>query len=41
MNGFSQILLEDHAAALDSEAKKYLQYVRAASQRMDQLVDGI
>ena len=41
MDGFSQMLIEDYGDKLDLEGKTYLQHVRDASQRMDQLVDGI
>jgi len=41
MDGFCQALMEDYADKLDFEGKSYLQRVRAASQRMDQLVDGL
>lgn len=40
MNGFSQALLEDYADTLDAQGKDYLQRVRAASQRMGQLIDA-
>jgi PAS domain S-box-containing protein len=41
IDGFSQALLEDYADKLDEEGKDYLQRVRAASQRMAQLIDDI
>jgi PAS domain S-box-containing protein len=41
MDGFSQALLEDYADALDDEGKSHLRRVRAASQRMGDLIDGI
>ncbi len=41
MEGFSRILLEDYADKLDAQGKDCLQRVRAASMRMDQLIDGI
>jgi light-regulated signal transduction histidine kinase (bacteriophytochrome) len=41
MDGFAQALMEDYADKLDAEGKSYVQHVRAASQRMDQLVEGI
>jgi len=41
MDGFSQALLEDYAAKLDREGKSHLQRVRAASQRMADLIDGM
>jgi PAS domain S-box-containing protein len=41
INGFSQLLLEDYAEKIDAEGKDYLQRVRAASQRMGQLIDDL
>lgn len=41
IDGFSQALVEDYAAALDDEGKGYLQRVRAAAQRMGELIDGL
>jgi signal transduction histidine kinase len=41
MDGFSQALLEDYADRLDAEGKGHLQRVRAASQRMADLIDGM
>lgn len=41
IDGFSQALLERHADQLDSQGKHYLQRVRAASQRMGQLIDDL
>jgi PAS domain S-box-containing protein len=41
MDGFCQALQEDYADRLDLQGKTYLGRVRAASQRMDQLVEGI
>ena len=41
IDGFSQILLEDHAAALDPEGRGYLERVRAAAQRMGVLIDDL
>ncbi|HEV3333979.1 MAG TPA: ATP-binding protein [Bryobacteraceae bacterium] len=41
MDGFSKALLEDYADKLDQEGRDHLQRVRAASLRMDQLIDGI
>jgi light-regulated signal transduction histidine kinase (bacteriophytochrome) len=42
IDGFSQILfLEDHAEELDEDGKDYLERVRAASQRMAQLIDDL
>ncbi|MBA3424080.1 MAG: CHASE domain-containing protein [Rubrobacter sp.] len=41
MDGFSQILLEDYRDELDEEGQDYLGRVRAASQRMGQLIDDL
>ena len=41
MDGFSQALLEDYADKVDEDGVDYLQRVRAASQRMAQLVDDL
>jgi signal transduction histidine kinase len=41
INGFVQILIEDHADQLDSEGINHLQRVHIASQRMKQLIDGM
>ena len=41
IDGFAQALLEDYSEKLDPEGKGHLQRVRAASQRMGQLIDGI
>jgi PAS domain S-box-containing protein len=41
IDGFSQALLEDYGDALDGEAQRYLQRVRAASQRMSHLIDDL
>ena len=41
IDGFSQVLLEDYADKLDAEGKSHLQRVRAASQRMAQLIDDM
>jgi PAS domain S-box-containing protein len=41
IDGFSHALLEDYAAALDDDGKDYLQRVRAASQRMGQIIDAM
>lgn len=41
MDGFSHALLEDHGDKLDAEGKDYLQRVRAASQKMAQLIDDL
>jgi signal transduction histidine kinase len=41
LDGFSQALLEDYAEKLDENAKNYLNRIRAASQRMGQLIDDL
>ncbi len=41
IDGFSQILLEDHADRLDANGKDYLRRVRAATVRMAELIDGL
>jgi len=41
MDGFSQILLEDHANRIDDVGKDYLKRIRAASQLMGQLIDDM
>jgi signal transduction histidine kinase len=41
IEGFSQILLEDHAQELDEEARGHLVRVRAASRRMALLIDDL
>ncbi len=41
IDGFSQILFEDFADKLDDEGKDHLQRVRAASQRMGELIDDL
>ena len=41
IDGFSQALLEDYDGQLDDEGKSYLHRVRAASQRMAQLIDDL
>jgi light-regulated signal transduction histidine kinase (bacteriophytochrome) len=41
IDGFSQALLDDYSAKLDEEGKHYLQRVRAAAQRMGQLIDDL
>jgi PAS domain S-box-containing protein len=41
IDGFSQALLEDYASKLDTQGQDYLRRVRAASQRMGQLIDGL
>jgi len=41
IDGFSQALLEDHGETLDSSGRDYLRRVRAAAQRMGQLIDDL
>jgi PAS domain S-box-containing protein len=41
IDGFSQALLEDYGDRLDATGRDYLQRVRAASQRMAQLIDDM
>ncbi|HPH94700.1 MAG TPA: PAS domain S-box protein [Anaerolineaceae bacterium] len=41
LEGFSQYLLEDYTAVLDEQGKGYLNRIRAASQRMNTLIDDL
>lgn len=41
MDGFSQILLASHGDRLDAQGRHYLERIRAASQRMAQLIDDM
>ncbi|MCE9550277.1 MAG: hypothetical protein K8R50_04635 [Betaproteobacteria bacterium] len=41
IDGFSRALLDDYSAQLDEVGKDYLQRVRAATQRMGQLIDDM
>ncbi|MEJ7729422.1 MAG: response regulator [Polyangiaceae bacterium] len=41
IDGFSRALEEDYAAQLDAKAGEYLARVRAAAQRMDELIDDL
>ena len=41
IEGFSQALIEDHAAALAAEGKDYLQRVHTAAGRMSHLIDAL
>jgi PAS domain S-box-containing protein len=41
IDGFSQALLEDYGDRLDAEGRSMLERVRAASQRMGQLIDAL
>jgi PAS domain S-box-containing protein len=41
IDGFSKLLLEEHASKLDSEAQSYIHTVREAAQHMAQLIDSL
>ena len=41
IDGFSQALLEDYASQLDHQGKDYLRRVRAATQRLAELIDDL
>jgi PAS domain S-box-containing protein len=41
IDGFSRVLLEDHAGRLDAEAQSYLERIRKAVQRMGALIDDM
>lgn len=41
LDGFSQVLIEDYADKIDGQGQDYLQRIRAAAQRMGQLIDDI
>jgi len=41
IDGFSELLLEDFASALDERGRKYLRNVREAAQHMAQLIDDL
>ncbi|HSB90306.1 MAG TPA: ATP-binding protein [Anaerolineales bacterium] len=41
VDGFSRILLEEHAASLDGEARRYLDLVRDNTQKMGHLIDDL
>jgi len=41
LDGFSQALLEDYLDSFDDQGKDYLKRIRAASQRMGQLIDDM
>lgn len=41
IDGFSKILLEDYASQLDATAQDSLRRIRAATQRMGELIDGM
>ena len=41
MAGFSEILLDEQAARLDDEGRRYLRHVQAAARQMNQLIDAL
>jgi signal transduction histidine kinase len=41
VDGFSQILVEDHADSLDDAARGYLTRIRAAAKRMGEMIDAL
>lgn len=41
IDGFSRIILDEHASRLDSEVRELLQHIKAESQRMGQLIDAL
>ncbi len=41
IDGFSKVLLEEHAGGLPPDARHYLERVRAGAQRMAALIDGL
>jgi PAS domain S-box-containing protein len=41
IDGFSQVLIEDHAGQLDEKGLHYLQRVRSLAQHMAQMIDGL
>jgi signal transduction histidine kinase len=41
IDGFSALLLEEHAGQLDEGGRRYLQRVRVAALRMNELIDGL
>lgn len=41
IDGYSQLLLRDHAAALDEEARSFLARIRSATLQMGQLIDDL
>jgi two-component system NtrC family sensor kinase len=41
IDGFSQALLDDHGETLDAQGQNYLRRVRAAAQRMGELIDDL
>ncbi|MGO8799362.1 MAG: response regulator [Roseiarcus sp.] len=41
IDGFSRMLLKDHAGSLDGEGQEYLGYIRESAQRMGRLIDDL
>jgi PAS domain S-box-containing protein len=41
MQGYAKVLLEDYAATLDNDAKKYLDRIQRASNRLDLLIQDV
>lgn len=41
MDGFSQLLMEEHSSSLDDEAKGYVRRIKAAANRMGELIDDL
>ena len=41
IDGFSRILLKDHAGRLDAEGQRFLDIIRANTQKMGQLIDDL
>src|SRR5690606_38382658 len=41
IDGFSQVVIEEHGESLDERGLHYLARVRSAAQRMGQLIDGL
>jgi signal transduction histidine kinase len=41
IDGFSVLLLQEHAGQLDAKAREYLEIVRAGAQRMGELIDDL
>lgn len=41
IDGFGQILLEEYSGKLDAQGREYVQRLRAASQRMAQIIDDL
>jgi two-component system, NtrC family, sensor kinase len=41
IDGFSRLLLKEHAASLDGEGRNYLSYIRESAQHMGRLIDDL